>query len=1199
MSPSRDVTEPQPALMFGRFRLLEELGAGAQGRVVRAFDEATRQEVALKLLSARGPEPLARFKNEFRTLATLIHPNLVRLGELFEQNQVWAFSMELVRGASFLCWAGREAGSEAETRLRAGLVQILSALELLHANGLVHRDIKPENLRVTPEGRIVLLDFGLVVAHGPSARTTEHHLVGTVGYMAPELARGEVATSAADVYALGVVLYQALTGMLPFGEEGLFEVARSQRLRLPPAPSLLFETIASDLDEACMAMLAEEPEQRPSAETLLARLGRHRTAVRESLIVSRPELFVGRESELARLRVLRTERRGDAMRGVLIRGESGIGKSALVDEYVREVRRDVADSFIVSGRCHASEHVSYNAFDDLVDELARLLSALPAWERQPLLPPNAHRLPTLFPALARIPDIQIESAAESFFSEDRAGLFDAFVSLLALLGRRFALLLSIDDLQWADADSVQLLKSILDRDRELRLTLLLTARAEPHPDSDAPAQALYADARLSRLELAPLEERAARELAARLLEVRADSGRVSALVAEAAGSPIFLIELAQSDPRAEVTNIERVMRERIERLDAVAQRVFEVLAVAAAPLSPGVLLAAAETSIEALYGAIALLRKHRLVRDAPSGELMNYHDRVREAWVAGLSEAARRRIHASLARAFALGPQANALRAAQHWMLAGDESEAAPWLERAAARALESAVYEQAAELFRARLELGGAPLSVRERRALQLRLAEALAAAGHCSDSARVLLEALDGASSEERRELVLRAAQQLLQAGELASGQRAAALALREVGLRWHDHAASALLQLGLQRVRILSARTGLRRAPQRDAREVERQLDTIVRLTHPLAWSDSLRSMEISSRGLALALEETRSDYLPMLLAAEAVQVSLRDPSGDDGRRLLEEARSWLRRDGTCREHAYCAWAAGATAIAKTRYTEAEAHLREAERIYRLECRGQAWMHVNTRGMLLNAWIGVGRHAEFAQCAEVWIREAQTRGDAFAHAYYAVGGQGALRHVMADAPGDGLAEVERVMLPWQGSGGIHHSLRLKIVHDILSYAGGDQAYTWWNERARVAPLTPAFFAEGFAWRRADATLRAGIARDDMKLIRRADRLLKPLARAATPYVRVFSGLTAMQIALLERRRRDGEDIARAIRVDLRTQDDYRLLVYERLREALSLRASPNEAHWQPIRAWFEERGWRNPERALGFILPLAGWR
>lgn len=1199
MPSSLTEAKAKNALMFGRFRVLQELGAGMQGRVVRAFDTATRGEVALKVLNLQSAVGLLRFKTEFRTLVGLVHPNLVRIGELFERDQVWAFSMELVRGGDFLRWVRDEQAGFSETRLRAGLSQVISALHALHRARLIHRDIKPENVRVTPEGRVVLVDFGLVTEDGNRERTASQYVVGTVGYMAPELTAGEPATDKADLYALGAMLYQALTGRLPF-DGTMHQVAVMQRTGMPARPSMLSNQVPTDLEDLCMALLAIEPEQRPSADSLYAQLCGDEPTLASANRVAQRDVFVGRERELSFLERKLLHSRASSLTGVVIRGDSGIGKSALMANFVRRVQQQVPEAIVLAGRCHPSEHVSYNAFDDIFEELTRLLQRLSDRELPACLPREAYLLPTLSPAFARVPGILVGADDDGFADDQRARLFGAFVELLSNLSGRFTLLITIDDLQWLDTDSAQLLRAMLDRARELRLGVLATARADDE-ELSAHVQPLL-ELPLETLELPPLDATEAMQLSSCLFDLTAPSSRVATLVKEAGGSPIFLIELLSADPHDPQVpgphSLETALRARAARLPFAARKVLEAVSVASAPLPAGVLVAALKTRVEELYGALSLLRRERFVRETNSGELMSYHDRTRQAVASTLTVAETRALHAALAQVFESKNFESPLRAAQHWLLADDEQRAAPLLESAAARALENAAFEQAAELYRQRLSLLEAPVRGQARRALQVRLADALAAAGHCSESAHTLLEAVVGASDEQRRALSLRAAQQLLQAGELGAGMKAAALSLREVGLPWRENIPSALMHLALGRLQIRAARMVLpltTRAAKSDAL-IEQQLETMLYLTQPLAWSDTLRSMEISARGLLLARSERRADYLPMLLAAEGVQATMRAPESVEADQLLREAESFLRPNSKSRERAYCTWAKGATALLKTKYAQAEQHLLEAERLYREECPSEAWMRVNARGTLLNTWLGLGAHQPFVERASEWIREAEAKGNAYALAYYSVGGQSAFRHAIADAPGYALVEIETVMQPWQASFGLHQLLRVKSTHDVLSYMGGDRAYSWWHDLGTVGPLAPAFFSEGFAWRKADATLRAAIARNDSALLAKASSMLKPLAHAVTPYVRVFAGITAMQIALMEQRYTHGLRVARAIRDDHARQDDFRMRVYEPVLAALEAKELPRASQWDGIRRWFAERGWHNSERALRWILPIA---
>src|SRR5262249_35029400 len=183
-----------------------------------------------------GGVELMRFKNEFRALSDLHHTNLVSLGELIQDEGLWFFTMELVDGDDFLAHV-RPHGKHDESRLRATLGQLADGLGALHRAGKVHRDIKPSNVRVTRDGRVVLLDLGLVTdaAIEGGARTSSDQVVGTATYMAPEQAQSKPVTAAADWYAVGVVLYEALTGELPFSGSPL-EVLMRKQSELPKPP---------------------------------------------------------------------------------------------------------------------------------------------------------------------------------------------------------------------------------------------------------------------------------------------------------------------------------------------------------------------------------------------------------------------------------------------------------------------------------------------------------------------------------------------------------------------------------------------------------------------------------------------------------------------------------------------------------------------------------------------------------------------------------------------------------------------------------------------------------------------------------------------------------------------------------------------------------------------------------------------------
>ncbi|HEY5947807.1 MAG TPA: serine/threonine-protein kinase, partial [Kofleriaceae bacterium] len=237
------------------------------GEVFEAFDRDTAEVIALKTLARADGDTVTRFKREFRALQSTSHPNLVNLRELVRDGDHWFLTMELVQGRHFLEYVRRDVN-----KLRIALRQLVQGLRVLHDSGLIHRDIKPSNVMVSEEGRVVLLDFGLVTALDPARQSVDGRAIGTVEYMSPEQAVGRQVTEAADWYAVGVMLYEALTGDVPHTGHAL-EILISKQQNEPRAPEEIAPNAPSDLLSLCKALLEIDPCARPSGPEIARRLG--------------------------------------------------------------------------------------------------------------------------------------------------------------------------------------------------------------------------------------------------------------------------------------------------------------------------------------------------------------------------------------------------------------------------------------------------------------------------------------------------------------------------------------------------------------------------------------------------------------------------------------------------------------------------------------------------------------------------------------------------------------------------------------------------------------------------------------------------------------------------------------------------------------------------------------------------------------
>ena len=283
---------------------------------------------------------------------------------------------------STTCAAGIGYADSSE-RLIPALRQLVDGVAALHARGKLHRDIKPSNVLVTADGRVVILDFGLIAELLPlHAGEASYVSGGTPAYMAPEEAAGGTPSEAGDWYGIGITLYEALTGTLPFAGT-LTELLLAKRTIDPPAPVDVAPDVPPDLSAICMGLLRRDRAQRLSGPAALRQLTRETRCRLSTRPRRRP---VTRPSSAEIVSFARWTRRFQAVvngqpAALSISGPSGIGKSALLRHFLRRIAA-ADDVLVLSGRCYENESVPFKVLDGVVDDLSRHLASIPARGRR-------------------------------------------------------------------------------------------------------------------------------------------------------------------------------------------------------------------------------------------------------------------------------------------------------------------------------------------------------------------------------------------------------------------------------------------------------------------------------------------------------------------------------------------------------------------------------------------------------------------------------------------------------------------------------------------------------------------------------------------------------------------------------------------------------------------------------------------------
>lgn len=1002
-----------------RFEIRRTLGEGGMGVVFEAYDRERQALVALKTMHEVDARTLARFKREFRALHDLSHANIVALGELFEGPSAPFFTMELVRGVGFVEYvrgerrdelAARVMGRRREPtlcdnpRLRRALPQLALAVASIHDAGLIHRDIKPSNVLVTNEGRVVLLDFGLVTeAASPTAPTASSAAggVGTVAYMSPEQALSGAVGAAADWYSVGVLLFEALTGTLPHDGRTAFDIIlNKQRVGAPP-PSQLVPGVPVDLDALCRGLLATEPAARFGAREVFAHLGmgdRESSAVPSTASRTAGVSFVGRADELDVLRAAYARSR-EAPVALLIEGVSGVGKTQLVEAFLEEIRESAPDTVVLTGRCYEQESLSYKAFDGIAEGLARYLVRLSRVELAGLMPMHAGLLVRLFPVLRRVEAIAAAPRVDDVPDpqHQRRRMFIALRELLSRIADRTPLVCFIDDLQWTDADSLILLQDLLGGDEPPPLLLIGTIRSEADELRQTVVRSLEQLIATVRVPLSELSPDEARALAAMLLPDRAPSVH-QAMASEAAGHPLFLHALARhvsalGHAEASGASLDEMIAARIAALPDDVRRFLEVVAIYGGPVPQDVAVLAAELPADAQTQAVRMLRAAHLIRTdgfRRTDRIVAYHDRVREHLAQQLDPERLRHLHGRLAVALAQTDAAeqDPFALVHHARAAGQLDQAAWHALAAARRAVDALAFDRAAELFAIAIAIGhhGDTAALR---ALRLDHAVALVHAGRGPEAAEVFLMAAEGAEPAARLDSQRQAAEQWINTGHLDRGMDALRSSLDEIAEPLAASPQRALAHVVWNRARLRMRGLGFQlRTESQVPVEQLRRLDVLRAVAHGLAMIDFIRGADFNGRFLLSALRIGEPQRLAEALATEAIYLA--SQGGRAARRGRDVHARIVELAGARPDDAYIrSWVLMADGSAKFfagRFEEADTALEECEAVLSTRTAGTTAERNNARVFRLLATRHLGALQRCRALSSEAIRSGQQRGDRY---------------------------------------------------------------------------------------------------------------------------------------------------------------------------------------------------------------------